>query len=218
MAVPTDILIQIPKYRKKITTEPINGLVKYHLGDETVNKKIGLTLERTKNSSWYQFDFNYPLQQPHKGVGHHNVDKIEKYEDRKTYVLLKIKMVNKNFNDNDETSTDEPENEIQSIQDEGITRYHVEIKFTKPATVFSLKKEIKTRIKVYPTVESPFPNDPFMSALDQTLMKLFSNKKHEINLQIEIEKACCARSRVFNVAFVVANNSDVTISLKTVNK
>ncbi|PZC71168.1 hypothetical protein B5X24_HaOG213946 [Helicoverpa armigera] len=218
MAVPTDIFIKIPKNRKKITTEPINGLVKYHLEDETVNQTIGLTLEKTKNAAWYQFDFNYPLHKHHKGIGQHDVEKHEKYGDKKICVLLKIKVKNKNFDDNDNSSTDAPESAQSRQDDEGITRYHVEIKFTKPATVFSLKKEIKTRIKVYPTVESPFPNDPFMTALDQTLMKLYAYKKHEINLQIEIEKACCARSRVFNVGFVVANNSDVIISLKTVIK
>lgn len=213
MAVSTDILIHIPKQTK--SEEPINGIVKYYLSDEIVYKDVSLDLVNTKSDKYYLFEHNYPLQ------------KIRQVKQRRTnlnpkeydnYVMIKIKMLNKNLDH--PVNSDAPENVPQPEEKiaKDTKRYHLEIKFKKPTRFFCLNKRFKTSVKVYPTAESPFPDDPTLSSLDRTLMKLFSSKKHEINLQAELERGFITPSRVFKISFVVANNTDIIISMKTVQK
>lgn len=213
MAVSTDIVINIPK--KIISEESINGIVKYYLSDEIVYKDINLDLVNKISDKYYLFEHNYPLQKIRPVKPSRTNPNPKEYD---TYVMIKIKMLNKNM-DNTVTS-DAPENVPQSEKKttEDYKRYHLEIKFKKPTSFFCLNKRFKTSVKVYPTAESQFPDDPTLSSLDRTLMKLFSTKKHEINLQAELKQGFISPSKVFKISFVVANNTDIIISMKTVQK
>ncbi|KAH9635410.1 hypothetical protein HF086_006650 [Spodoptera exigua] len=212
MAVSNDILIHIPN--KVIAEEPINGVVKYYLSDEIVYKDINLDLVNTKTDKYYLFEHNYPLQKIRQVRPTKTNPTPKEYD---TYVVIKIKMLNKNT---DGTAATGPENVTlpEKKNSKDIKRYHLEIKFKKPTSIFCLNKRFQTSVKVYPTADSPFPDDPTLSELDRTLMKLFSTKKHEINLQAELEQGCITPSRVFKISFVVANNTDIIISIKTVQK
>lgn len=220
MAVATDILIQIPARRKKITGDPLTGIIKYHLEEETVYKEVNLELVQKQSGTWYQYVHKYRVKQEHPARERTKVGNQHNLEDHKTYVLMNVKLLNKNPVNNLTSSTRSLQSEVTESDAgaEEIKRYHVEIKFKKPTGIFCLNKTFKAIIKIYPTVVSPFPDDPFMSALDKTLTQLFSSKKHEINIKAELENGCISPSREFNVSFVVANNTDVIISLKTVSK
>lgn len=214
MAVATDILIQIPKTRKCITGEPITGIIQHHLDEETVYNEINLSPVVKKSGSWYEYIHYY---ETNKVRNHH------KLEEHKTYVLLDVKMVNKNPDGSVRSSNESVEAENitpleETDKEDGIKRYHVEILFKKPIGIFGTKTKFKTIIKVYPTVVSEFPDDPFLSELDRTLTQLFSSKKHEINVTTDLDKGFFTPSKEIKVSFVVANNTDLLISFKTVSK
>lgn len=215
----TEILIQIPKSRKRISAEPLTAIVKYHLKEEKVYKEVNLSHEQKKSTSWYEHVHNYRVDQGQQGRERTKVGNRDKLEEYKTYVLMNVKMLNKNT---DENAPSTRTHETLPIPGEGdsedIKRYHIEIKFKKPTGIFCWNKKFQTIIKVFPTIVSPFPDDPFMTALDKTLTQLFSSKKHEINVKAELEKGCFTPSRVIKVSFVVANNTDIIISLKNVSK
>ena len=214
MASSTDIIIQIPKNRKHIIGEPFTATVKYHLEEETIREKINLSPVVKSSGCWYEYVHNDRVQ---------SQESRERNEDYKTYLLMNVKMVNKNPDDsvtssNGSLKTGNTTKSEEADKDEGIKRYHVEILFKKPTGIFCLKNKYKTIIKVYPTVVSPFFEDPFLSAMDRTLAQLFSTKQHEIKLKVELEKGFITPSREVKVSFVVANNTDVFITLKTVRK
>ncbi|KAJ8730549.1 hypothetical protein PYW08_001962 [Mythimna loreyi] len=218
MAGATLILIQIPKSRKLKSDNPLTAIVK----ENTVHKEVNLSPKQKKSNSWYEYVYNYRIKQCQQGREHTD----DELEDHKTCVLINIKMLNKNLDvtssnkalEQDYTTAAPPVSEEAGTKEaEVIKRYHIEVKFKKPAGIFCLNKKIKATIKVYPTVVSPFPDDPFMSAIDKTLTQLFSSKTHEINVKEELEKGCYTPSKKMNVSFVVADNTDVIISLRTVS-
>lgn len=218
MAEATDILIQIPKSRKRVTTEPLTAIVKYYLKEVIVYKELNLSLEQKKSTSWYEYVHNYRVSQSQQVRERTKVGNRHKLEDHKTYVLLTVKMLNKNTDENGPSTRTRELPTLEQADTGDVKRYHIEIKFKKPTGIFCFNKKFQTNIKVYPTVVAPFPEDPFMTALDKTLTRLYSSKKHEINVKAELEKRCFTPSKVIKVSFVVANNTDVIISLKTVSK
>ncbi|KAJ8730548.1 hypothetical protein PYW08_001961 [Mythimna loreyi] len=205
MGITSEILIYPPRQLKHITGESIQGVVRYHLHEDTEFKNIALSLLCKANCRW----------RSHKKTWYYGREKI---------LVQKIYILNQITDEKISLSAGSyvypfqiiiPENVPASvITSIGEIKYNLVLKF-KSNSSFSWDKTFKRRIVIHPRIDSLLPDLPVVGKLHKTLYKPFSSKGQEIMLEAVVDKGYVTPYGERNISFNVINKSDAIFSIKT---
>lgn len=224
MGIACDILIQSPEKRKHVTGEPLKGLVKFNLDKDTAYKKISLSLVEKGYCQWDETEYSYRSRHGCQAHQRRKVGNRYVFEGHETKIVKKIHLLHTKTDENKTLSAGSHEHAFEMIIPENIPpsldtefgeiKYYLVLKFKK-LKIFSRNKKFKTKITIYPSIDSSVADKPLCFALDKTLSKLFSAHKHEIHLKAVLDKGYLNPSGERKISFVVANTSNVVVSVKT---
>ena len=223
MGVTSDILIETPKDRKHITGERIKGLVKFNLDKDTVYKKISLSLVEKAYCQWYECETNCRGSRSQQIRQRKKVGKHFLFEGHEAKLIKKINLLSKNNDENTTLTAGPYEHEFEILIPENIPpsmktdigeiKYFLVLKFKKPK-LLGLNKKFKTKIVIYPGIDSSITDNTLSFSIHKTLSRLFSSFKHEINLKAQLDRGYLNPSGERKISFVATNLSSVNFSVK----
>ncbi|KAJ8730547.1 hypothetical protein PYW08_001960 [Mythimna loreyi] len=224
MGVTCDIMIETPEKRKHVTGKPIKGLVKFHLDKDTVYRKISLSLVEKGYCQWDESEQHYRSRHSKQAYQRRKVGNRFVFEGHETKIVKTIHLLKNNADVNTTLTAGSHEHSFEMLIPENIPpsldiefgeiKYYLILKFKKPK-IFSRNKKFKTKITIFPSIDSSVTDKPLCFALDKTLIKLFSAHKHEIHLKAVLEKGYLNPSSERQISFIVTNTSNVAVSVKT---
>ncbi|KAG7311259.1 hypothetical protein JYU34_002290 [Plutella xylostella] len=190
--------------------EPVTGIVKYAVDEETKFEDIVLSYVGKGHCSWSE----------NTGTGKHRRTRHYSGTEEIFRINLSILPKDKAQDNTVALPTGAYEAPFQFITPHhipptykdhtGEISYKLKVKFKRPG-LFETNKKFYTSVDIKSQANPVVPQEPLVYGIDKTLVTMFSSKKNRINVQAEIQKSYLRAGDRAELRLVVTNDSRVTI-------